>query len=172
MAEMRSRNTEIARSGLGEFTDRICGKNFYTKTSQISNSRMQTYSFLLRQAGLAILVHPTDGSLPPTTARMVFGNQASCLARPMCILPVVLNHDSLEACRPRQPAGFSSDSCAPPRPALEVMRMGQQLRRRAKRKRRKAYLERKRAKQKSMRREPTRAKPKKSAASPSTVAPE
>src|SRR5205823_3583242 len=86
MAEMRSRNTEIARSGFGEFTDRICGKNFYTKTSQISNSRMQTYSFLLRQAGLAILVHPTDGSLPPTTARMVLeirhpawlGRGASC----------------------------------------------------------------------------------------------
>src|SRR5947208_3162667 len=76
MAEMRSRNTEIARSGWGEFTDRICVKNFYTKTSQISNSRMQTYSVLLRQAGLAILVHPTDGSLPPTTARMVFGNPA------------------------------------------------------------------------------------------------
>jgi hypothetical protein len=48
--------------------------------------------------------------------------------------------------------------------------MGQQLRRRAKRKRRKAYLDRKRAKQKSMQREPTRAKPKKSAASPSPVA--
>jgi hypothetical protein len=50
--------------------------------------------------------------------------------------------------------------------------MGQQLRRRAKRKRRKAYLERKLAKQKSMRREATRAKPKKSAASPSPVATE
>jgi hypothetical protein len=50
--------------------------------------------------------------------------------------------------------------------------MGQQLRRRAKRKRRKAYLERKRAKQKSIRRELTRAKPKKSAPSPSPVATE
>jgi len=50
--------------------------------------------------------------------------------------------------------------------------MGQQLRSRAKRKRRKAYLERKRAKQKSMRREPTRAKPKKSGASPPPVATE
>jgi len=50
--------------------------------------------------------------------------------------------------------------------------MGQQLRSRAKRKRRKAYLERKRAKQKSMRREPTRAKPKKFAASPPPVATE
>jgi hypothetical protein len=48
--------------------------------------------------------------------------------------------------------------------------MGQQLRRRAKRKRRKAYIERTRAKQKSMRRETTRAKPKKAAAPPAPVA--
>jgi hypothetical protein len=51
-------------------------------------------------------------------------------------------------------------------PPYRWCRMGQQLRRRTKRKRRKAYLERKRAKQKSMRREPTRAKPKKSASPP------
>ena len=51
-------------------------------------------------------------------------------------------------------------------PPYRWCRMGQQLRRRAKRKRRKAYLERKEAKQKSMRREPTRAKPKKSASPP------
>jgi len=51
-------------------------------------------------------------------------------------------------------------------PPYRWCRMGQQLRRRAKRKRHKAYLERKEAKQKSMRREPTRAKPKKSASPP------
>src|SRR5207237_3410653 len=66
--------------------------------------------------------------------------------------------------------GAAPNSCAPVPAALEMVRMGQQLRRRAKRKRRKAYLERKRAKQKSMQREPTRAKPKKYAASPSPVA--
>jgi hypothetical protein len=50
------------------------------------------------------------------------------------------------------------------------MRMGQQLRRRAKRKRHKAYLERKKAKEKSMRREPGRAKTKKSASPAPTTA--
>jgi hypothetical protein len=44
--------------------------------------------------------------------------------------------------------------------------MGQQHRVRAKRKRRKAYLERKKAKLKAMRREPARTKPKKAAPSP------
>jgi hypothetical protein len=50
------------------------------------------------------------------------------------------------------------------------MRMGQQLRRRAKRKRHQAYLDRKKAKQKSMRREQGRAKTKKSASPPPATA--
>jgi hypothetical protein len=44
--------------------------------------------------------------------------------------------------------------------------MGQQHRVRAKRKRHRAYLERKKAKLKAMQREPARAKPKKAAAAP------
>ena len=48
--------------------------------------------------------------------------------------------------------------------------MGQQHRVRAKRKRRKAYLERRKAKLKAMQREPTRAKAKKAAAPPAAVA--
>jgi hypothetical protein len=44
--------------------------------------------------------------------------------------------------------------------------MGQQHRVRVKRKRRKAYLERKKAKLKAMQREPARGKPKKAAAAP------
>jgi len=47
--------------------------------------------------------------------------------------------------------------------------MGQQLRRRTKRKRHKAYLDRRKAKQKSVRREPPRAKPKKSAVPPAAA---
>jgi len=44
--------------------------------------------------------------------------------------------------------------------------MGQQHRVRAKRKRHKAYLDRRKAKLKAMQREPARAKPKKAAAAP------
>jgi hypothetical protein len=50
--------------------------------------------------------------------------------------------------------------------------MGQQHRVRAKRKRRKAYLERRKAKLKAMPREPARAKPKRAAPPPATVAAE
>jgi hypothetical protein len=48
--------------------------------------------------------------------------------------------------------------------------MGQQHRVRAKRKRHRAYLERKKAKLKAMQREPARAKPKKAAATPPPAA--
>jgi hypothetical protein len=48
--------------------------------------------------------------------------------------------------------------------------MGQQHRVRAKRKRHRAYLERKKAKLKAMQREPARAKPKKAAAAPPPAA--
>jgi len=48
--------------------------------------------------------------------------------------------------------------------------MGQQHRVRAKRKRHKAYLERRKAKLKAMQREPARAKPKKAAAAPPPAA--
>jgi hypothetical protein len=48
--------------------------------------------------------------------------------------------------------------------------MGQQHRVRAKRKRHRAYLERKKAKLKAMQREPARARPKKAAAAPPPAA--
>jgi hypothetical protein len=40
-AEMRRSDTEIARSGFGEFTGGFTGRTFYTKGGRISNTEMR-----------------------------------------------------------------------------------------------------------------------------------